>query len=110
MFNQWRKKVCEVAGYGHFDEWQRYGEDGGRPWPAITTDPLIGLLNHSDFDGRVPAEDCYGLAARLKELLPALVRADMVKHASISSYARITSDWIIGLRRAAERGEPVVFK
>lgn len=92
----WRKKVCEVAGYG--DILKREGFGGDTPWPA--DDPLVTLLAHSDCEGDILSEHCSPLADRLESLLPALTTAE---------WGDETKRFIDGLRLAASRKENVNF-
>ena len=104
-FGRWRRKVCEVAGYGNIDD--RVGFNGTVPWPE--GDPLVKLLDHSDCDGEIAADDCLGIADRLTELLPALRRAgDGGGH--IGSYEEAAIQFIKGLQEAAWKHEPVEFR
>lgn len=41
--------------------------DHGLPWENVTTD-LAPLLNHSDCDGELTAEECMQVLPRLKEI------------------------------------------
>lgn len=75
-------------------------------WESLRPDPLHVLLNHSDCEGEIAAEDCAPLADRLEELLP-LLDGDGGGH--IGGYREKTQAFINGLRRAAERGEAVDF-
>jgi hypothetical protein len=103
-FGRWRKKVCEVAGYGDLNSYIGFG--GDKPWP--TNDALVHLLDHSDCDGQIHHNLCEDIAARLEELLPALERAgDGGGH--VGAYAEATKTWIEGLRDAALRRQHVTF-
>lgn len=103
-FHGWRKKLCEVAGYGDLDNREGFG--GDTPWPD--DDPLIVLLNHSDCDGEIEAKDCAAIADRLESLIPALERAGEAG-GHIGNFAEKTQKFIDGLRKAAEVGESVGF-
>ena len=106
-FNRFRKKVCEVAGYGDLDKREGFSDNApGIPWP--TDDPLVALLHHSDCDGEIAAEDCGPIADRLEGLLPSLERAgDGGGH--IGDYAVAARTFIVGLRDAAAKNEAVDF-
>lgn len=68
-------------------------------WEALRPDVLHELLNHSDYDGKLPAAICAPLADRLAELLPILPEA----------WNDLTVQFIEGLRVAASRNEDVEF-
>ena len=102
-FLRWRKKVCEVAGYGDIMERQGFG--GNKEWPE---DPLSILLSHSDCDGEIEHKDCYPIAIRLEELLPGL-KAAGEGGGHIGDYAEKTQKFIDGLRLAADEKENVEF-
>ena len=105
-FHHWRKKLCEVAGYGNIDE--RVGFGGTIPWPDCKDDALVLLLHHSDCDGELRWQDCNAIADGLSRLLPALEKAgDGGGH--IHSYAGKTRQFIEGLRKAANAQEDVEF-
>jgi hypothetical protein len=76
-------------------------------WDRFAGDPLTKLLNHSDSDGEIAAEDCGPLADRLTELLPLMPNGEDGGH--IGNWKDKTSTFIEGLREAAEAGEPVRF-
>lgn len=97
-FNEWRRVICEVAGYGSIDE--REGFSGDVPWPD-TGDSLIKLLNHSDCEGEIPANDCGPIADRLESVLPKL------KERWVENRTR---QFIAGLRDAASNHENVIFQ
>lgn len=76
-------------------------------WESLRPDPLHALLNHSDCDGEIAAEDCAPLADRLEELLPNLrSRFPRWTDEEVREAAR---RWINGLREAAAADEPVGF-
>jgi hypothetical protein len=47
-------------------------------WGCLRPDPLHKLLNHSDGDGKLAAEDCDAIADSLERLLPLLPQNDGV--------------------------------
>ncbi len=97
-FNNWRRDICEVAGYGKLDDYEGFG--GLKKWPD--GDPLSELLYHSDCDGIIPVKSCLPIAKRLKQLIPAM----KVK----GEYSRVkTQDFIDGLMCAHKRKEDVDF-
>ncbi len=95
-FSEWRKRLCEVAGYGNIK--LREGFGGDLPWPD--NDPLVDLLNHSDCDGELLWMRCAAIADRIESLMPAMRIAD---------YAQVTQQFIDGLRLAAAKQENVLF-
>lgn len=97
-FNRWRKKLCEVAGYGALND--RIGFGGNEPWPK--DDPLVLLLHHSDCDGELDWTKCNDIANRLAACLPSMERAG-------EDYAAKTIQFIQGLRLAATNKENVEF-
>jgi len=105
-FSQWRKKLCEVAGYGDIREREGFG--GAVPWPE--DDPLVLLLTHSDCDGELRWQDCGAIARRLAELLPALERVPDEEYGHIRSYTEKTKMFIAGLLDAAGKREDVLFR
>ncbi len=77
-------------------------------WDYFADDPLVSLLNHSDCDGEIPADECGPLADRMEELMPEFEKceAGWGHCASVADKAR---QFIAGLRRAAAANEPVAF-
>jgi len=66
--------------------------------------PINVLMNHSDWDGDIPADVCGPLADALEDLL------DQMPERGIYDEKRpATERFIRGLRRAAEAGEAVEF-
>ena len=104
-FNTWRRKVCEVSGLGQLDH--KVGFGGQEEWPDVENDPLVILLSHSDCEGSIPWESCLELAECLKELMPAMRRAD--NRENITFYEQRTSDFIGGLHLAYSQQENVEF-
>lgn len=102
-FMTWRKKLCEVAGYGHLELRQGFG--GSLPWPE--DDPLVILLNHSDCDGIIESKDCAAIADRLEQVLPAMDTAQEPR--GTLDYGVRTRLFIAGLCEAAKSGEDVEF-
>lgn len=88
-----------------------YVEDVNRwlpiKWESLRPDILHVLLDHSDCDGTIAAEDCGPLADRLEELLPLLPEGDGGGH--IGPWREKTQTFIDGLRLAASMGEDVDF-
>ncbi len=95
-FNSWREAICRAAGYG--DLRLRQGFDGNVAWPD--NDPIVKLLNHSDCEGQINADDCFPIAKRLSELLDLLPPVD----------AKLTHRFIAGLYDAGANHEAVIFQ
>ena len=102
-FMRWRRKVCEVAGYGKLADYDGFGGDQ----QFIHDDPLAILLSHSDCDGNIWTEDCESIAEALTALLPAMARADNGNQTC--SYLSNTTKFIYGLKEAADAMENVEF-
>lgn len=67
--------------------------------------PFNVLMNHSDCDGKIPAEVCGPLA----DALETLVREKMPPRALYDQMRPATERFIAGLRKAAAANEPVTF-
>lgn len=76
-------------------------------WDVLKPDILHILLDHSDCDGWIPAEQCGPLADRLEELLPLLPTTPDDGH--IGDWRVKTQAFIDGLRLAASKNENVEF-
>lgn len=68
LFNAFRDAVCQAAGLGKLRDHEGFG--GVIPWPSITTEPLVALLDHSDCDGSIPVNQLGALALRLRQVAP----------------------------------------
>lgn len=68
-FHRFRASLAELCGI-ELDKMGGFG--GSRAWPSVESEPLVPLLNHSDCDGELSAEECRVVAPRLRELLPKL--------------------------------------
>jgi hypothetical protein len=75
-------------------------------WESLRPSPLHALLNHSDCDGDIPAEQCGPIADALEELMP-LLDGDGGGH--VGNYRDKTRTFINGLRAAAAANEPLGF-
>jgi len=73
------------------------GFDGHEKW-NMESDPIMMLLNHSDCDGELTAEQCRVIAPRLKELI-----ADWEDNCSALELAE-------SMEEAAELEETLIFK
>lgn len=127
-FMRWRQKIAEVAGLpplmlmdGFYRDGALRSGNGGNTyaieeceqslpikWEALRPSPLHILLNHSDCDGSISANDCGPIADALEALLPKL-EAEGNGGGHIGGYAEKTRTFIAGLRFAASRGEDVEF-
>ena len=112
-FNDWRVAVARTAGI-NLDWMEGFADADPVSWDGVV-DPLAILLNHSDCEGSIAAEDCAPLADRLEQLLPLMEPHDgpAGRRGFVSErgwIARKTEQFIKGLRLAAERGEPVEFR
>lgn len=101
-YNSWIEKLCEVAGYGPMYEWEE------KKWPDVSTDPLIILLSATPYPTKIEPAQCAEIMFRLKEILPSMARAERLPNAL--PYSRITSSFIVGMRKAVSLNEPVTFK
>ena len=109
-FLRWRCAVATAAGCIVHDA--QVVMTGRWPDAVYRLPPaLLVLLNHSDCDGRIAAEDCAPLADALEALLPRLdAIPGAVGYTSQSrSHGDATRQFIAGLREAAAAGEPVEF-
>ena len=70
--------------------------------------PINVLMNHSDCDGEIAADDCLRLAKALEELLPKLPDND-APEAEYTSRGRAVT-FARGLRWAASRRDSVEFR
>lgn len=72
----------------------------GVSWDTVTDDELVPLLNHSDCDGVLTAEQCKLVAPRLLEI---------VGHWK-DDYDKENALMLVdGMWRAAKAGEPLQF-
>lgn len=76
----------------------------GRPWSTVQSseqEPIIDLLDHSDCDGELTAEQCARIAPRLRELVAHWPEDDYDRR-----HAELLAD---GMDLAAEAGESLEF-
>jgi hypothetical protein len=104
-FNHARTRLAEAVGFVLTDM-QGFGTltgqtPGARSWDEIT-DPVKPLLNHSDCDGELTAEECKAAAPRLREIVSTW-DADDYDRLHFEELAR-------GMDAAAEAGEPLEFR
>jgi hypothetical protein len=76
-------------------------------WKCLKPSPLHELLNHSDCDGEIPADQCGSIADALEALIPLLPDEDTGGH--IGNWREKTQRFVDGLRAAAVAGEPLGF-
>ena len=114
-FHEWRKLVAKVAGYEvSGDDWTvdwegRTGDEVDGTWAKTPDDALLVLLAHSPDDGEIWPAQAEPLANRLEELLPAISRESGMDDIYRCFAATAAKRFIVGLRRAVEEGEPVLF-
>lgn len=116
-FNIWRDKVAEVAGYEMkvFDgkpapiiDWDSITEDNlYGEWERAPEDPLLILIAHSDYDGKIKAEFTKPLADRLTPLVPLM--PDAIGPGHIGYWREKTQVFIDGLLDAHSNNEDVEF-
>lgn len=69
-FMQFRVKLCKAIGYGDLGDYNGFG--GSVPWPTPKDQlysPINHLLNHSDCDGELTAEQCKEMAQPFREVI-----------------------------------------
>jgi len=76
-------------------------------WDLFKGDPILALLNHSDCQGDIPAEQCAPLAKRLREIAPLLKGQDGGGH--LGDIEAKAIQFAEGCELAASRGENVEF-
>ena len=76
--------------------------EAGLPWDPYRDDPLVILLDHSDCDGEITAEEATPLARRLLAMAEFSYDLAEEHRENARRFAR-------GLFDAAARGEPVEF-
>jgi hypothetical protein len=96
-FNRFRHALAAKIGIDldSMEGFQRDPARGATRWDLLKPDPLLTLLNHSDCDGWIEADDCAPLAARLREVaalfdpgeggVEAARRADLSKHPGMTA-------------------------
>ena len=106
--------AVKSIGYLEENTWARelliaFCHEGNFPikWESLKPSPLHKLLNHSDCDGEIQAEDCSDIAQALEDILPRLPEGDGGGH--IGNWRVKTQSFIDGLRFAASKGEHVTF-
>ncbi len=115
-FNRWRTIVARMTLGIELDRMEGFERRllvGGldrKPvsWDPYRNRPIVKLLNHSDCDGEILAEDCLAIAEELEAIM---IRARDVPpgHGHMINFAYSTQRWIDGLKLAAANGENVVF-
>jgi len=115
-FGRWRTIVARMTLGIDLDEMEGFrrsnlgGELDWRPisWDPYTDFPIVKLLNHSDCDGEILAEDCLAIAEDLEVIMPQARRVPP-GWGHLGRFAQQTQRWIDGLKLAAANGENVVF-
>lgn len=112
-FASFRRVLAALVG---LDLAQMEGFGGSQKFPSKEDEPAVILLNHSDCDGEIAAEDCEPLAYRLEQLMKVLpdedIRTACAKAGYYSApeyYRERVQNWIDGLREAHAAGEAVEF-
>ena len=100
-FHVFRCFLAEAIGI-NLDETN--GFDGNGSWDGIT-DPILGLLNHSDCDGELSPEQCRVIAPRLRELVE-ILSVDPEFREDHRDQALELAD---GMDSAAATNEPLTF-
>lgn len=68
-FNSFRTKLAKEVGLD-LDKMKGFSDDpNALDWPSDESDPIMYLLNHSDCDGDITAEQCKLVGPRLRELI-----------------------------------------
>ena len=109
-FHRWRVAVAKAVGIDleNMRGFAIFGETNDDiPWESLAPDIVHVLLNHSDCEGEIAAEDCGPLADRLEELLPLL--DDTPHHSRFRTDRERARQFIAGLRLAVKNNEPVEF-
>ena len=76
-------------------------------WDCLKPSALHELLYHSDCDGEIAPDRCGPIADELEKLIPLLPAEVAGGH--IGHWREKTQQFVDGLRRAAEAGEPLDF-
>ena len=107
--------AVQTLGFASRHEWARdmlqalyYGGSLPIKWDCLKPSPLHALLNHSDCEGDIPAQECAGIADAMEAVLPELQNVSGGGH--IGDLREKTQAFIAGLRLAAEKGESVEFR
>ena len=78
-------------------------------WEPYENDVLTKFLKHSDCDGSLDADACAPLADRIEALIPLLKKIDPRDFGGCDQHHASAKQLVSGLRRAADKNEPVVF-
>jgi hypothetical protein len=81
------------------------GFGGDIPWEEYENDPICILLNHSDCDGQISAEQCLKVSPRLKELVSKWSKDDDYKW-----HRKRALELARGMLEAGKSGEPLLFE
>ncbi len=76
-------------------------------WECLKPNPLYELLFHSDCEGEIASDRCGPIADELEKLIALLPDEEAGGH--IGNWREKTMKFVIGLRAAAESGEPLNF-
>jgi hypothetical protein len=109
---------CWHGSYSAFHYWREALHIYASPDPLLSLEqawdagvyedqskPINVLMFHSDCDGEIPAELCAPLADELQKIADAMPD----KGSALDMVKPTTLQFIAGLRKAAELGQPVEF-
>ena len=102
VFHRFRVKLAKEIGI-NLDSMKGFDfadPDKGMPWTKIK-DPIVFLLDHSDCDGELTADECHCVAPRLRELV-----ADWPDDDYDRQQALLLAD---GMDKAVQSGENLIF-
>jgi len=101
-FAAFRSEIARAAGYPPLNKMVGYSTAlDAIGWFYYLDNPLTVLLNHSDCDGYIEADDCLPLANALD---------DLIKKIEVDWVRELALRFVDGLRLAAEFGERVEFR
>jgi hypothetical protein len=103
-FNKFRENISRRVGH-ELRQFEGFG--GSVPFDVLKEDDIRILLDHSDCDGEISAEDCGKLSTRLFELAKEFPyepeQSDMPMKLLILKFAN-------GCKLAHKRNEPIKFQ
>ena len=66
-YGNFRRHLSTLVGIGDLSDYSGFG--GEKQFPSTDDEPLVLLIDHSDCDGDLSAEECGKVAKRLTEIL-----------------------------------------